>query len=127
MSPSESRAVTMDKFAKVNDVFWDIKDLSFYLKVKVKTLYAMIHDIPHYRIGKLIRFKKQEIDAWMEKRREKALRGMDRAREIRPKRMRQENSDIDKMISKAIDEGRNEVYNPGHGKSDRTKGLIKEK
>ena len=27
-------------------------------------------DIPHYRIGKLIRFKKAEIDAWLESKKE---------------------------------------------------------
>jgi excisionase family DNA binding protein len=54
--------------------FWDIADLSGYLKVKVKTIYAMISDIPHYRVGKLIRFKKQEIDSWMEKQESQGFR-----------------------------------------------------
>lgn len=61
------------KVMSVNQIFdnsyWDILDLSRYLKVKVKTLYAMIYNIPHYRIGKLIRFKKAEIDAWLESKR----------------------------------------------------------
>ena len=51
----------------IDSEFWDIEDLSNYLKVKIKTLYAMISDIPHYRVGRLIRFRKQEIDFWMEK------------------------------------------------------------
>jgi len=49
------------KCESTNNHFWDIKDLSNYLNVKVKTIYSMVPDIPHYRIGKLIRFKKQVI------------------------------------------------------------------
>ena len=33
---------------------------------------------------------------------------------------------IDKLIRKAIDQRKNEVYNLDHGKSDRIEGLIKE-
>ena len=65
------------KVMSVNQIFdnsyWDILDLSRYLNVKVKTLYAMIYNIPHYRVGKLIRFKKEEIEAWMENKREKVM------------------------------------------------------
>lgn len=53
--------------------FWDIEDLSNYLRVKVKTLCAIVPDIPHYRIGKLIRFSKEEIDSWMEGKRERDI------------------------------------------------------
>jgi excisionase family DNA binding protein len=63
------------KVMSANQIFdnsyWDILDLSRYLKIKVKTLYAMIYDIPHYRVGKLIRFKKEEIEAWMENKKAK--------------------------------------------------------
>jgi len=41
------------------DELWDIVRLSQYLGVKRSTLYTMIErrEIPHYRIGKLARFK----------------------------------------------------------------------
>ena len=46
---------------------WDIKRVSQYLGIKRSTLYAMIEkrEIPHYRIGRLARFKQAEIDAWL--------------------------------------------------------------
>lgn len=108
------------KVMSVNQIFdssyWDILDLSHYLKVKVKTLYAMIYDIPHYRVGKLIRFKKEEIEAWMENKKAKE----DVKKQPRKKRERSEsaNSHIDRLIRKTIDQTKQEDYNLDHGKPD---------
>ena len=48
--------------------FLNIKEVGKYLGIKISTLYFYVEngDIPHYRIGRLIRFKKQEVDQWME-------------------------------------------------------------
>ena len=48
--------------------FLNIKEASQYLGIKISTLYFYVENgnIPHYRIGRLIRFKKQEVDQWME-------------------------------------------------------------
>ena len=46
-----------------------IHALSTYLGIKPKTLYARIKEIPHYKVGRLIRFRKEDVDAWMEKHR----------------------------------------------------------
>lgn len=56
-----------EQFIQGNE-FLAIQDLSVHLKIKVKTLYCLVEEnrIPHYRVGKLIRFKRSEIDAWME-------------------------------------------------------------
>ena len=110
----------------IDNGFWDIADLSSYLKVKIKTLYAMTANIPHYRVGKLIRFKKQEIDSWMENKRIKALDGINKSKNIKGKQSDKGNNHIDKLIRKVIDQSKNEVYNHDHGKSDRIGGLIKE-
>ena len=100
----------------------DIEDLSYYLKVKVKTLYAMIFDIHHYRIGKLIRFKKAEIDSWLESKRAKVQDVKAQQREKR-KTSESENTHIDRIIRKTIDQSNEEGYNPDHGKPDHVKGL----
>jgi excisionase family DNA binding protein len=44
-----------------------VKELSQYIKLKEKTIYSFVNkgSIPHYRINKLIRFNKDEIDHWM--------------------------------------------------------------
>ena len=104
----------------IDNGFWDIEDLSGYLKVKVKTLYAMTSDIPHYRVGRLIRFRKQEIDFWMENKNVNAHTGTNKTRKVKG------NIPIDKLIRKAIDQSRDNVYNADHGKSDRIEGPRKE-
>ena len=44
-----------------------VKEASIFLNIKDKTIYYFVHHglIPHYRIGKMVRFNKEEIDHWM--------------------------------------------------------------
>lgn len=107
----------------INVGFMDIQDLSDYLKVKTKTLYAMISAIPHYRVGKLIRFKKQEIDSWMDTKKAKAQE-VKTPEKARRKPSELGNKHIDRLIRNTIDQTREEGYNPDHGKSDHIKGLM---
>ena len=106
--------------------YWDIHDLSHYLKVKVKTLYAKISEIPHYKIGRLIRFRKEEIDSWMAKNRINDAERITPSRKIKLKITDTGNISIDKLIRKAIDQSKDAVYNSPHGKSDRIEGPTKE-
>jgi len=50
------------------NAYFKIEDIAVYLSIKTKTLYAMVEagEIPHYRIGRLIRFKKGDVDSWMD-------------------------------------------------------------
>lgn len=87
---------------KLND-YLKIEAISAYLGLNVKTLYAMVESssIPHYRIGRLIRFKKEDIDLWME-----AKKVADRnplAKSKRIFRSRSRNQYIDNIIRKTID------------------------
>jgi excisionase family DNA binding protein len=107
----------------INAGLMDIQDLSDYLKVKTKTIYAMIFDIPHYRFGKLIRFKKQEIEAWIDSKRA-IRREVKMPQKARRKPSKVANKHIDGLIRNAIDQTREEGYNPDHGKSDHIKGLM---
>lgn len=121
-----------------------INDLSIYLGIKPKTLYARVKEIPHYKVGRLIRFKREDVDAWMERHKvAKAETSQDQAQESerstpaseppsKPSRARRSNNrrgsftDIDRMISKAIDQVEAEGYTAFHGKSDQVKGSGKE-
>jgi excisionase family DNA binding protein len=116
----------MEPCTAIENGYWDIRDLSNYLKVKMKTLYALVPEIPHYRVGKLIRFRKQEIDSWMEHKRCLACGQGVTSGNHRARRTGKGNADIDRLIRKAIDQSKGEVYNPYHGKSDRSKGPKKE-
>lgn len=111
----------MNQPSLIDSMFWDIEGLSKYLNVKVKTLYSMVPGIPHYRIGKLIRFKKTEIDAWLESKRENNQETI-----TQRKLCKSANNHIDSLIRKTIDQTKQEAYNFSHGKSDRIKDLGKE-
>jgi len=49
------------------DRFLNIHELAIYLGIKPKTLYARVQEIPHYKVGRLIRFKREDVDVWMER------------------------------------------------------------
>jgi excisionase family DNA binding protein len=107
--------------------FLTVDELSLYLGIKKSNIYAKVErrEIPFYRVGRLILFKKDEIDAFMEKCRvecfdikkeaERVMRGANRSR-----------ADIDRVIKKAIEGVNGKGYTASHGKPDQVKGLRKE-
>jgi len=120
-----------------------IDDLSVYLGIKPKTLYARVQEIPHYKVGRLIRFKREDVDAWMEKHKvaKTEFRHQDQEPEsssptIEPapkppktcssRKRKGPMLDIDRIIAKAIDVVDVEDYTASHGKSDQVKGSGKE-
>jgi len=44
-----------------------VKDAANFLSIKGKTIYYLVNHglIPHYRIGKMVRFNKDELENWM--------------------------------------------------------------
>lgn len=53
----------------MQEPFIDVDDLAKFLKMKKQTAYHIVAtlNIPHYRVGRLIRFKLSEIEEWMTK------------------------------------------------------------
>ncbi len=103
-----------------------ISDISKYLNIKTKTLYAKVEagEIPHYRIGRLVRFRLDEIDAWLEDCRSKNrhTKEQHKPRNRRRKSSKHSTDRFSKIITKTIDEETNKYYSPRHGKSDRIEG-----
>lgn len=105
-----------------------VPELSVYLNIKPKTLYAKAEagEIPHYRIGRILRFRLDEIDAWLEgcrNNREPAARQKNGKKK---RRSRKSTDQISAIVAKAIDEEHENYYAVDHGKSDRIGGLGKE-
>ena len=107
--------------------FIDINDLSRYLAIKPSRLYALVEarEIPHYKIGRLVRFKKPEIDLWMQSNKKECADTGELSRSLL-KSSKRPPMDADRIVKKAIESARGERYNPPHGKPDRIKGLGKE-
>jgi len=107
--------------------FLNINDLSEYLSIKKSTLYSMVEsgELPHYKIGRLIRFKRNDVDAWIETHRRERIEIDKRAKEILRVTARP-NMDISSIVKKTIEEVKSRRYNVSYGKPDRIKGLRKE-
>jgi len=93
------------------------------LSIKEGTIYAKIGEIPHFRIGRLLRFKRQDLDTWIETKRETAA-----TQQIKTTRPPKKNvPDVNRIVRKAIDAAKGKGYNLP-GKSDHSiKGLGKER
>jgi excisionase family DNA binding protein len=53
----------------VNEEVFDMKEALSYLKLSKGTMYRMTMDrlVPHYKVGKRLYFRKEELDAWIGK------------------------------------------------------------
>jgi len=104
-----------------------IDDLAEYFSVKRSTLYAKVEsgEIPHYKVGRLIRFRRDEVNTWMEGHRRERIAPDKKAKEIL-KGVRNPKIDVSKVVKKVIEEAKDRSYTLGHGKPDRIKGLRKE-
>lgn len=52
---------------EAEDTIFDVKDLAGYLRVSPKWIYERTHlkEIPHIKIGGQLRFRKRDIDKWL--------------------------------------------------------------
>lgn len=59
--------VTRNGNQKADDTIFDIKGLSDYLKAPEGWIYerSRFKEIPHYKVGNRLRFRKSEIDKWL--------------------------------------------------------------
>jgi excisionase family DNA binding protein len=111
----------MDTRKTGDQEFLTLAELALRLNMKPKTLYVRVSegDLPYYRIGRLIRFRRDEIDLWLESQR---AAGVKETVRIRTRKTKLSDSRIDRMVRKAIDQERGEGYTPPYGKPDQIKG-----
>ena len=50
-----------------SDRYLDLKEVTEYLPLSERTIREHLNEIPHFRYGKKIIFRKSELDQWMEK------------------------------------------------------------
>lgn len=114
----------------VSDVYLTVTEASNYISVKKSFMYSLVEssEIPHYRLGRLIRFKHSDLDKWMEEHRKEKIEVFVTAREILRKSGQNNLSpdDLRGIIKKSIASVTAERYNPSRAEPDRIKGLGKE-
>jgi len=54
------------KTAKGEEVF-DVDALAAYLKVEPSWIYKSLDRLPHFKLGKYLRFKRAAVDSWMDR------------------------------------------------------------
>jgi excisionase family DNA binding protein len=105
-----------------------IDEISKYLGVKKSTLYWKVEtrQIPHYKIGNLLRFRKSEIEAWLQSTKSEPRKPQPE-RIATPRGSHASRSEIDEIVSRAVASSKGIKYTPKY-KGDRTRirGLGKE-
>ena len=99
----------------------NIDELSEYLGIKKSTLYSKVErkEILFYKIGHLVRFKKSDIDLWLEKTKVEPLRIKERAKGIVDSADARA-ADIDEIVKRAVADSQGMKYTPKY-KGDRTR------
>jgi len=107
-------------------VLLNITDASEYLGIKVSTLYSWTESglLPHYKLGRLVKFKMSDIEEWLEKCKREPD-DVDKKTIKILKSVGKPKTDIDTLVRKTIAEGKSQQYTPNQGKPDRIKGLRK--
>jgi len=108
--------------------FLTVLDVALLLSVRPSTVYQWVSsgEIPHYRLGRIVRFKRKDLDVWIEEHREeKRIREAKKTREIF-RVVSRGPKDIDPVIKKNIAEIKGNRYNPPQEKPGRVKGLREE-
>lgn len=107
--------------------YLNIDELSEYLGIKKKTLYNKTNrgEIPYFKFGRLIRFKKSDVDAWEISQRK--IIDIDKKGKDIVKSFEKNNvTDIDTTLQKAIEETTGKKVYSDHRKVRPTKGLGEE-
>jgi excisionase family DNA binding protein len=112
---------------KQSDILLTVSGLADYLNIKPTTLYGKVEagEIPSYKIGRLVRFKQDEIDAWLERQKRGSVVSNRNPRTVISKGKGLPGH-INRIIQRGIDDVVHEGYNQEHGKPDPVRGLRKE-
>ena len=104
--------------------FLVIDELSQYLGIKKSSLYSMVErrEIPFYKIGRLVRFKKEDIDAWVESLKFEVVSPQAEARKI----INKGPLEVSRIVKKHVAQSKALGYTPKYGRPDKVKDLGKE-
>ena len=108
--------------------FLNVQDVARYLKLRVSTVYSMAEQrrIPHYRVGRQLRFRKSEIDQWAERLKQPVVDAEPEAKKVLRSIDKKSDLDLDRIVKKVVEQSKKRGYNFLQEKPGRNKGLGKE-
>jgi excisionase family DNA binding protein len=111
---------------EVKKGLWSVDELCQCLKIKKSTAYALAQSgsIPFYRVGRLIRFKPDDIQVWVE-----GCRSDNISRDKSAKRIleaKEKPMDVDTLVKKSIAEVKGNRYTSFYRETRPIKDLRKE-
>ena len=71
------------------DRFMSKREAASYTSLSIRNLESRLDEIPHYRVGRKILFKKSELDHWMESHREGGSHDLDKIADDAVKTLRE--------------------------------------
>ena len=95
--------------------FLTIDELSELLSLKKSTLYHLVEcgQLTHFKFGRLIRFRRDDVNRWLEIHRKEAVDTNKKARMLL-KATTKPQMDIDGLVKKTIDEVKGNMYTSSH-------------
>jgi excisionase family DNA binding protein len=108
--------------------FLNVKGVSEYLALKKSAVYFLVEtkQIPHYRVGRQVRFKKSDIDAWMEEHKEPAVDTKIETKKVFRSIEKKADMDLNRIIKRVVEQSKKKGYNLSQEKPGRIKDLGKE-
>ena len=103
----------------------NVQDIAEYLAIKPSTLYALVgrREVPFYKVGRLIRFKRSSIDEWMEKQREEVVDIKMEAKKVLRSIEKKSDLDLDRIMKKVVEQSKKKRYNSPQEKPGGIEGL----
>jgi excisionase family DNA binding protein len=97
--------------------FVDVQEIANYLEMPRSSIYSLVEKkgIPHYRVGRLVRFKKTEIDKWMAQNKEEIVDVKTEAKKVLRSIEKKRDLDVNRIVKKMVDEAKGKRYTFKHG------------
>ena len=105
--------------------FLNVRQIGNYLGIKDSTVYSMVEEkrIPHYRVGRLVRFRKADVDEWMAGQKEAVVDVKVEAKKVLRSIEKKSDLDVDRIMKKVVEQSNKKGYNAPQEKPGVIKGL----
>ena len=97
--------------------FLNVQKVANYLELRKSNIYSLVEKkgISHYRVGRLVRFKKTEIDEWMAQNKEEIVDVKAEARKVFSSIEKKRDLDVNRIVKKMVDDAKGKRYTFNHG------------